>query len=333
MTRNAAEDPRRLVLGLLLGLGLPAAVSAQAWLPTKGEGAIGLTFGDYGFDGHFDSKGERVPYGGTNGLSLAGDFTYGVTDRFAVTASLPYVATKFTGTFPPGVLLGPHDRDRKYHGDLQDFRAELRYGVLSGDLGLTPFVGFNLPSHEYEVIGEAVAGKHTKELYLGVAAGRSLEPLADRAYVQARYFFTFVENVVPEVGPLNRSNIDLELGYAATRRLTARVFSALQIGHGGVALEDMYSHPDLFRVHDRAIRTDYFNLGVGLTVQATSRIELFGAFMKTISGKNAHQAQSLYFGAALWFGGGFGKHAGTTAQASVRPSPESVSAQVAADDH
>jgi len=36
-------------------------VSAQAWLPTKGEGAIGLTFGDYGFDGHFDSEGRRIP--------------------------------------------------------------------------------------------------------------------------------------------------------------------------------------------------------------------------------------------------------------------------------
>jgi hypothetical protein len=336
VTRDAdpRPGPRAVALGLLLALAIPAAVSAQAWLPTKGEGAVGLTFGDYGFDGHFDSQGERVPYGGTNGLSLAADVTYGVTDRFAVTASVPYVASKFTGTFPPGVLLGPLDRDRKYHGDFQDFRAELRYMVLTGDLAVTPFVGVNLPSHQYEVVGEAVPGKRTRELALGVAAGRSLEPLLDRAYVQARYFFSFVEQVVPEIGQLNRSNIDLELGYAATRRLTARVFSAWQIGHGGLDLEDMYSHPDLFRVHDRAIRTNYFNLGGGLTVQVTSRIELFGAYMKTISGKNAHQAQSLYFGAALWFGGGLGKGTAATAQASVRPSPESVSArQVAAAHH
>ena len=333
MTGRAVDRPWAATLGLLLGLATPGAVSAQAWLPTKGEGAIGLTFGDYGFDGHFDSQGQRVPYGGTNGLSLAGDITYGVTDRFAVTASLPYVASKFTGTFPPGVLLGPLDRDRNYHGDFQDLRGELRYMVLTGDLALTPFVGINLPSHQYEVVGEAVPGKRTKELALGVAAGRSLEPLLDEAYVQARYFFSFVEKVVPEIGPLNRSNIDLELGYAATRRLTARAFAAWQIGHGGLDLEDMYSHPDLFRVHDRAIRTNYFNLGAGVTVQATSRVELFGAFVKTVSGQNAHQAQSLYFGAALWFGGGFGKNTRSAAQASARPSPESVSAQVAADDH
>ena len=333
MRRHAVHRHWPATLGVLLGLAIPGPVSAQAWLPTKGEGAIGLTFGDYGFDGHFDGEGRRIPYGGTNGLSLAGDLTYGVTDRFAITASLPYVASKFTGTFPPGVLLGPLDMDRRYHGDFQDFRGELRYMVLAEDLALTPFVGVNLPSHQYEVVGEAVPGKRTRELYLGVATGRSLEPLLDKAYAQARYSFSFVEKVVPDIGQLNRSNVDLELGYSATRRLTARVFSAWQIGHGGLDLEDMYSHPDLFRVHDRAIRTNYLNLGAGVTVQVTSRVELFGALVKTVSGKNAHQARSLYLGAALWFGGGFGGHVPSAAQASVRPSPEGVGAKVAADDH
>jgi hypothetical protein len=70
-----------------------------------------------------------------------------------------------------------------------------------------------------------------------------------------------------------------------------------------------------------------------VTFEATARVELFTAFVKTISGENAHQARSLYFGAALWFGGGYGGHARPTAQASARPAPESVASQVAADDH
>lgn len=328
----AALRPWLAGLGLLFCVASPGAALAQAWLPTKGEGAIGLTFGDYGFDGHFGGTGKRIPDGGTHGLSLAGDITYGVTDRVAVTASLPFVASKFTGTFPPGVLLGPLDADRKYHGDFQDFRGELRYMALAGDLAVTPFVGFNLPTHEYEVVGEAVPGKRTKELFFGVAAGRSLEPFLDKAYVQARYAFSVVEKVVPNIDQLNRSNIDLELGYAATRRLTLRAFSAWQIGHGGLELEDMYSRPDLFRIHDRAIRTDYFNLGGGATFQAFPAVEFFVAFVKTISGQNAHQARSLYLGAALRFGGGFG-HGRSAAQASVRPSPESVHSQLAADTH
>jgi hypothetical protein len=309
----------RAGLGLLLPLLVPGVVRAQAWLPTKGEGAIGLTFGAYGFDGHFDGTGQRIPYGGTHALSAAGDVTYGITDRFAVAASLPFVASKFTGTFPKGVLLGPLDIDHKYHGDFQDFRGELRYMALTGDLAVTPFVGFNLPSHNYEVVGEAVPGKRTRELYLGVAAGRSLEPFLPRAYVQARYFFSFVEKVVPNVNQLDRSNLDLELGYSATSRLSVRGFGAWQITHGGLDLEDMFSRPDLFRTHDRATRTNYFNLGAGATIQAFPGVEFFAAFVKTISGENAHQARSLYLGAAFWFGGGFG-HARPSPQRSVRRS-------------
>jgi hypothetical protein len=333
VTRRAGRRPWLPAAGLLPLLLSPSLVRAQAWLPTKGEGAVGLTFGGYGFDGHFDGTGRRIPYGGTQALSLAGDVTYGVTDRFAVTASLPYVTSKFTGTFPKGVLLGPLDIDRNYHGDFQDFRGELRFMALTGDLALTPFVGLNLPSHNYEVVGEAVPGKRTKELYLGMAAGRSLDPLLDKAYVQARYSFSFVERVVPNVDTLDRSNIDLELGYSATSRLSVRAFGAWQVTHGGLDLEDMFSRPDLFRTHDRATRTNYFNLGVGMTFQATARVELFTAFVKTISGENAHQARSLYLGAAFWFGGGYGGHARPTAQASARPTPESVGSQVAADEH
>jgi len=155
-------------------------------------------------------------------------------------------------------------------------------------------------------VGEAVPGKRTKELYLGVATGRSLEPFLPDAYLQARYFYSIVEEVVPGVD-LDRSNLDLELGYSLTTRLSMRAFGAWQVTHGGLDLEDMYSRPDLFRTHDRATRTDDFNLGVGATVQATDRVQLFAAFVKTISGENAHQAQSLYLGAGFWFGGGFGR--------------------------
>jgi hypothetical protein len=237
--KQRASGPRRLAVMALLVVSAwlaPAIARAQAWLPTKGEGAIGLAFGGYGFDGHFDSKGERIPYGGTEAVSLAADITYGITDRLAVTGSLPYVTSKFTGTLAPGALPGPLDSDREYHGDFQDVRAEVRFMALTGDFALTPFVGVNVPSHNYQVVGEAVPGKHTNELALGVAAGRSLDPFLSKAYLQARYFFSFVEKVVPDVSRLNRSNIDLEFGYAVSRRLSGRLISAWQIGHGGINL-------------------------------------------------------------------------------------------------
>ena len=94
---------------LLLPALAASSASAQAWLPTKGEGALGMTLGDYGFDGHFDGTGRRIPYGGTHAVSAAAEVVYGVTNRFAIAGSLPFITSKFTGTFPEGVLLGPLD--------------------------------------------------------------------------------------------------------------------------------------------------------------------------------------------------------------------------------
>jgi hypothetical protein len=304
--RSSLRRTPLLGAALLLAVVAPSVARAQAWLPTKGEGAIGLTFGDYSFDGHFDGTGQRIPFGGTRALSAAGDLLYGITDRFAVAGSLPFITSKFTGTFPKGVLLGPLDFDRRYHGDFQDFRFEARFMAITGELALTPLVGVNLPSHNYEVVGEAVPGKRTKEAYLGFAAGRSLDPFLSKGYVHLRYTYSFVEKVVPNVRKLDRSNIDAEFGYAAADRLSLRAFGAWQITHGGLNLESMFNTPDLFRTHDRATRTDYFNLGVGATLQASPGVELYTAFVKTISGENAHQARSFYLGAAFWFGGGFG---------------------------
>ena len=302
----------------------PSAVEAQAWLPLKGEGAIGFTFGDYGFDGHFASDGRRDPFGGTHALSVAGEGIYGITDRFAVTGSLPFITSKLTGSFPKGVALGPLD-DGRYHGDFQDFRFEARFMALTGVFVLTPLAGLNLPSHDYEVIGEAVPGKRTKEAYLGVASGRSLDPFLPRMYVHGRYAYTFVEKVVPDVKKLDRSNFDAELGYSVLAPLTLRVFGAWQITHGGLNLEDMRTRPGFFRTHDRAARTDYFNLGTGATFQVTHAVEMYAVFVKTISGENAHQARSFYLGASFWFGGSFGAKR-TPPLAAVRNAPPRLKA-------
>ncbi|HET7747219.1 MAG TPA: hypothetical protein VFM29_07950 [Vicinamibacteria bacterium] len=267
---------------------------------------MSITLGDYAFDGHFDAEGREDPFGGTRAKSVWLEGMYALTDRLAISASLPFVATKLAGDFPEGVPLGPLDRDRKYHGDFQDFRFELAYNAVGGDLGVTPFVGLGMPSHEYEYVGEAVPGKGLREAYLGVAAGRSLAPRLPRAYLHARYAYAFVEKVDPDVDKLDRSNLDTELGYGLGRRFVGRLLARWQVTHGGLDLEDMRRHPDFFRTHDRAARTNYFNVGLGASCQLGTAWDVFAIFIKTISGENAHQSRSLALGATFSFGGGFG---------------------------
>ena len=89
-------------------------------------------------------------------------------------------------------------------------------------------------------------------------------------------------------------------------RLLLRVLARWQVTHGGLDLEDMRHHPDFFRSHDRAARTDYFNLGAGAAFSLGSSWDVYAIFIKTLSGENAHQSRSLSFGATYYFGGGFG---------------------------
>jgi hypothetical protein len=293
----------RVAAALLAVLALARAAAAQAWLPPKGEGALAVTLGDYGFRGHLDSDGSRDPFGGTHAHSIAVEVSYGITDRLTVTGGLPFISTRLTGSFPEGVALGPLD-DGSYHSDFQDFRADLRFMLLAQPLALTPMAGVNVPSHRYEVIGEAVPGKRTREVFAGLNVGRAL---GARAYVHGRYLYSWVEKVVPDVKKLDRSNVDVEAGFSPRRRLTLRGLGLVQITHGGLDLEAMRTHPGFFRDHDRAARTNYLNLGGGASVEATPTIDVYVVFYKTVWGQNAHQARSLSLGASWEFGGGFGK--------------------------
>ena len=283
----------------------PVAAWGQAWPPPRGAGAVSLTLGDYAFDGHFAADGRQDPFGGTRAESVWLEGTYALTDRLVLTAGLPFVTTKLTGSFPEGVALGPLD-DGKYHGDFQDLRFEVAFNALAGDLGVTPFVGFGVPSHEYEYVGEAVPGKNLNEAVVGLAAGRSLSPFLPKAYAHARYSFAYLERADRDVGRLDRSNLDTELGCALASRLLVRLLARWQITHGGLDLEDMRHHPNFFRTHDRAARTNSFNLGAGTAFTLGPSWEVYAIFLKALSGENAHQSRSFSIGATYYFGGGFG---------------------------
>lgn len=263
---------------------------------------MAVTLADYAFDGHFDSSGSSDHFGGTRSKSIAVEATYAITDRLAATVGLPFIATRLSGSFPAGVALGPLD-DGRYHGDFQDLRMELRFVALPFPIAITPLLGASIPSHAYEVIGEAVPGKRTREVFLGTNVGRAL---GKRAYVHCRYVFTRVEKVVPEVSTLDRSTVEVETGGMVTGRLGARALAIRQVTHGGLDLEDMRTNPNFFRTHDRAARTNYLNVGGGVTFEARPTVDVYAVFLKTVSGENAHRARSLSVGASFGFGGRFG---------------------------
>src|SRR5438128_4389191 len=215
--------------GVISVLAAPVLLSAQAWLPPKGDGSVSFGVQTISFAGHFDSSGNRLQGAGrSRATNLLLGLSYSFTGRFTAELSLPYVITKYTGNpadlFVPTVL-----DDGTSHSSFQDFHLDLHYNVLKNstrrglqDLSLTPFFSVIIPSHSYAFRGESAFGRDLREYALGVSAGRLLSPLLRKAYVQGQYSYAFVQNV--EDISLNHSNVDLELGYFLPHSLAVRGF-------------------------------------------------------------------------------------------------------------
>lgn len=278
----------------------PAVCSAQAWLPPKGEGSVSTTYQNVNFSGHFNSDGSRQPVFQSRASNVVFEMTYGITDRLALTGSLPYINSKYTGKETP--LNPSRFDDGSYHGTLQDFRFELRCNAVRRPLSVTPFFAAVIPSHGYEVIGEASPGAHRREFVTGVYAGRLLNPVLPRAYVHGLYSYAFVERELNI--PLNRSNADVQLGYFVAPAVSVSFLWSWQRTHGGLSFDDIIREGgigDIFVNHDRLVRSNFQHVGVGASLALSKSVDLYANVVKFTSGSNTHYGRAVSVGVTWKF--------------------------------
>ena len=276
------------------------SASAQAWVPSKGEGSVSVLFQDLFVKDHFFDRGQRVDRGAIRSNSLLADVTYGVTDRFALTVGVPFIRARYTGPAPHPTA----QDDGRAHTGLQDFRFAVRYNLVDGPFTITPFVGAKLPTHDYEYFAHASFGPRVRELEIGTYVGRVLNPILPNAFIQARYSYSFAQKIVGI--DHDRSNLDIEFGYFLTP--TVRVFT-LGTGHkthGGVGVPDAgwkAMPPEIGPHHDRVGRIDLLDVGGGIQVSLTKSVDVFGAYTKSLAGRNTHALdRAITIGASWSFG-------------------------------
>jgi hypothetical protein len=280
----------------------PAVAHAQAWVPDQGEGAVTFTYQNYDVVGHFDVFGHKNNNGGTYSQSLVTELDYGVTDALALTLTLPFIASKYTG--PPVYFVGGHEThpgpldDGSYHAAVQDVRIEVRRLFWAKWVAVAPFGGISLPTHNYETVGEAVPGRHRRDYQVGVSAGTDLGQAVPNAYVQVRYAYGTMQKV--EDIPFTRSNIDIEGGKAPISWLLFRGFVNWQIRHQGPTLARL---ADDWVDHDRFIAPSFLNLGAGTSVSVTRSAEVYAIYVATVAGSNgAHRGRMVGIGTTWGFG-------------------------------
>jgi hypothetical protein len=278
----ARRSYRRLILPLLAAL-TPVTVHAQAWLPDKGVFNATLVYNDTSNLAHWGPTWDAPPQPDgsidVTARTLAFLGNYGITDRWTVSAAIPYVVTRYKG--PPSHGGGPgfDVDDGDWHGSFTDLRVGLHFQALERPFALAPFVGYVTPIASYYTRGHAANGRHLEELLIGFNAGKSLDPWIPRTYAQARYSYGFIEKVAGITH--DRDNLNVELGTFFTPRWNVSLYGAWQWTHGGITLPVPPDSPH-FLYHDQVGEDEFFNAGIGTGFAFTEEMTLFAIYMEGV---------------------------------------------------
>jgi hypothetical protein len=284
---------------------IPYSLSAQAWLFPKGEGTVTFSYQDTYVLDHVDYKGQPWSlFGAINSQSLTVDTDYSLTNKLAVRVALPYVFGKYDGQSQYAHSF-PVD-DGKYHSTLQNFTADLRYNVSQRPVVFTPFVRLVMPSHNYQYFAHAAVGRDVREYHIGINVGRRLDRVLPKAFVQAQYSYAFVQRIL-NISP-NRSNVEAQLGYFLTPRLS--LLASTQWYHSYEGLEAHFELPppgglteEQWRRHDQLAKASLLDVTGGVSFAMNRKVEMFASFGRSITGTNGHlHASVITVGVSRTFG-------------------------------
>ena len=286
---------------------VPSPVAAQAFTLPQGVGAVSVAWQYVDNTGHRLSDGFLRESGQSVTTSAVFEVDYGFTDRLSASFGIPYVFAKYTGSMPPLSRL-PVDSCGCWHSSFQDFSLTARYRLGNDPWAVTPLVRYGRPSHDYPYQGEAVVGRNLQETAVGVNAGARLVGFLPKASVQAGYTYSFMEKVADI--SIDRSNGSVDLGYALTSRLYVRAAGIWQHTHGGLRFGSVtgdpffppgeFNTPQRFAQRDRLGRTNYWQVGGGLSYSA-GPADLFASISSYVWGRDAHDGQVYTVGATWYF--------------------------------
>jgi hypothetical protein len=294
-----SSAPRRLLGVVIAVLLLPGSAAAQAFTPPPRVGSVTVAWQWVDNTGHILTDGTLFPRGQSVTTSLMTEVDYGVTERLAATASVPFVFARYTGDLPPFSGL-ERDSCRCWHQSFQDFSIAGRYRFGDEFWALTPQVRYILPTHDYPYRGEAVVGPNLQQLLLSISGAWRLADALPKASIQAGYTYTVVEKAVEDIRA-NRSNLTTSFGYALSRSLFVHGGALYQKNHGGLtAFGVAVAPPDEAAQADRLLKMRYWHMTGGVSY-STRFADLYFAVEPYIWGRDTHDGIAYTVGSTWYF--------------------------------
>ena len=289
----------RILLTAVSMLVASATASAQAWVAPARVGGVNVIFQNVNHTGHLLTDGSNFPGFDSQSFGILIEFDYAFTDRFSISAGVPYVGAKYLGP-EPGFFGVEIDDCFCWNHSFQDLGFTARYNLFNDAFALTPSVGYGVPTHDYPFIGEAVVGRNINELRLAIDSGLRLDAVSPRLSVSGRYSYAFVEEVLDM--PIDRSNAYLSVGWVFAQRLAGGLDFYWQHSHGGLTNDEFFAGvPDeVFLQFDRILKDNSFHVG-GSVAYSFERIDLFASYIAFVSGQDTHLGRSVTVGVGYPF--------------------------------
>jgi hypothetical protein len=277
-------------------LAISLSSLAQAWLSPKGDGVVTVLY-QYDIERlHSFSDGRTKDRGHTYLDAVYVNTDLSLTDKIAVSVSMPFIAGKYVGPFPHMLVRGDPSTavaldDGTYQGGFQDFRFNVRYALSQRALKIAPFFQAAIPSHAYPTLGHAATGFDEKEYRVGVSVGRRLDPILPKAFVQGQYAFGMTPVVAANIAP-KRSYAELQFGYLLNRRITLQGSSVLTWSHTGIDFDyNLFPNnltDEQYLNHDRIARGKLLDTSGSIAYQVNRSTNFFVSVGHSFYGTNAH---------------------------------------------
>jgi hypothetical protein len=280
-------------LAIVASLTHVSPAAAQAWAPRAREGDVTFVTQMIDHIGRIDGN-IRFECCGTTNVAIDADVDYGLSNRWSVSASVPYVFAKYRGEPPDPngpawfVPYTKIDSCHCVHSGFQDLGVGAHYNLLKVRRSFSLMTSMTLgePTHNYEYAGEAVIGFGLTELGLSTDAGARLDSIVRGLSIDGHYGYTIAERAL-DISH-NRSNARFHTGYAFPGHVAGHMVLSWQHTYGGLRFPtDVEPFPERYPEFHRLLQDNYFQAGAGVSY-AWRDWDLSLSFLKTVSGTNTH---------------------------------------------
>lgn len=299
------QSSRTSVLGFILCLSF----AAQA---DEGDGSFRLEY-QYIRTGAFDNDFGELDIGNTDAHVIMLSGSYAFTDKLTAYASLPWIRKRHTGALPHNALVDfqnyePPDLrvidDGTYHSSWQDLFVGVQYLVRDERLKLAPFISYGLPTNDYPFYGHSAVGRNLWHVPIGV--NWSFEPYFDRWYLDGSVAYVFTEKSLGV--DVSHWLADVSFGYYVTDRFAPRLFVTTKYGTEGLDWPGDFNLDDLdsaeFYYHDRTIKHNWVNAGVGFDLILNDKYQLTGSWFTMVDPDQVNIVERAWTLAVTRFFGG-----------------------------